>query len=503
MAPTLSLLAHGGLQDSADVVRIAGSIGLTIIVLVRFTTAAREREQAHEALAFQATHDQLTGLVNRPLLVDRIDHALTRGTRSDASIALLYLDLDGFKAVNDSWGHRAGDQLLVDAARRLRAAVRPSDTVARLGGDEFVVLCEDLAEPGIAIEIAERVVSSLALPFELESAIAQVSASVGIALHTSRDESAETLLRDADAAMYRAKEGGRDRWELFDAGMRAWVQDRRATEAALRGAVDRGELRLLYQPEVRLDDGEIVGFEALLRWERPGHGLVAPDQFLGIAEDTGRIGPIGSWVLEQACRQVAAWNDSALDLAPLHISVNVSGREVARAGWVNSISRVLERTGLDPALLLIEISEAALAADDGAMLGRLEAAKRLGIRLTVDNFGTGSAALARLRELPIDRVKIDRAFMEDLDSAPPETTIAAVMVTLSRALGQEIVAEGVETAAQAAGLRRLDCDLALGFHFARPLSLSEASRMLRGGRHIHAASPAEPHRQDKWGLPTL
>ncbi len=488
-APALSLLANGGIHDASDSVILAGAVALTAIVIARFASAGREREReaAHELLSFQATHDQLTGLVNRALLIDRIEHALERGPRTDASISVLYLDLDGFKTVNDAWGHRAGDKLLIDVAARLRGAVRPSDTVARLGGDEFVVLCEDLTDRNVVIEIAERVVASLAVAYAVDGKEIQLSASVGIVMHAGGNETAETLLRDADAAMYRAKEGGRNRWELFDSTMRAWVHERRAIEAALHGAVERGELRLLYQPEVRTATGDVVGFEALLRWERAGHGLVDPDVFLEIAAATGLISEIGGWVLDQACLQVAAWNDAYLDLPPLHLSVNVSGRELRTAGWVDSVSETLARTGMDPSLLFLEIPESALAGDDAAVLGHLEAVKRFGVGLIVDNFGTGAAAIARLLQVPIDRVKIDRVFTADLDSAPAETTTAAVMIALAHALGHETVANGVETAAQAAALRRLGCDLALGFYFARPLSLAEAGAMLRDGRRSLAA----------------
>jgi EAL domain-containing protein (putative c-di-GMP-specific phosphodiesterase class I) len=292
----------------------------------------------------------------------------------------------------------------------------------------------------------------------------------------------DALVRNADAAMYRAKDGGRDRWEVYDGEMRDWVERRRQTEAALAGAVERGELRLFFQPLITISDGTINGFEALVRWERPGFGLVPPGDFIPLSEETGLIVPIGEWVMHEACRQLAQWNDEFLDRAPLRMSVNVSGRQLSQANLRDLVERSLEISSIDPSLLTLELTESMLLDDAEWALTQLESAKRLGVKIAIDDFGTGYSALSYLRLFPIDEVKIDRSFIADLGVIAADTTLVAAVIALSHALGHEVVAEGVETPEQLASLQTLGCDLAQGFYFAKPLSTAEATARLRSER---------------------
>jgi diguanylate cyclase len=481
-APLLDLADRSGAAASDLLPIIIGTL-ITMLVIIRFVSVVRDRESAREQLEFQASHDVLTGLLNRHLLADRIEHAVARSSRSGGAVAVLYIDLDRFKAVNDAHGHAAGDALLTEVARRLRESVRSGDTVARLGGDEFAVLCEDLPERSTVFEIADRIVESLGQPITIGGVLAVVSASVGIAIPESNDVDGEALLRDADAAMYRAKDGGRDRWEVFDGEMRDWVEHRRETEVALAGAVERGELRLLYQPVVNLANGQICGFEALVRWERPGHGLVPPSDFIPLAEETGLIVPIGEWVMHEACRQVGHWNDEFLDRAPLGVSVNVSGRQLSQANLRDLVERALVVSNIDPTLLTLELTESMLLDDTEWALTQLESAKRLGVKIAIDDFGTGYSALSYLRLFPIDIVKIDRSFITDLGVIAADTTLVAAVIALSHALGHRVVAEGVETVEHLAALTQLGCDEAQGYYFAKPLSTAEATARLRSETH--------------------
>ena len=477
-APALELANH---TDAAagDLLPVAIGTLITVLVIIRFVAVVRDRESAREQLEFQASHDVLTGLLNRHLLADRIEHAVARSSRGGGGVAVLYIDLDRFKAVNDAHGHAAGDALLVEVARRLRESVRAGDTVARLGGDEFAVLCEDLPERSTVFEIADRIVERLGEPIPIGDLLAVVSASVGIAIPEGNVVDGEAMLRDADAAMYRAKDGGRDRWEVFDGEMRDWVEQRRETEVALAGAVERGELRLLYQPVIDLADGSIRGFEALVRWERPGHGLLPPSEFIPLAEETGLIVPIGEWVMHEACRQLGHWNDEFLDRAPLGISVNVSGRQLNQANLRDLVERTLAVSNIDPMLLTLELTESMLLDDTDWALTQLESAKRLGVKVAIDDFGTGYSALSYLRLFPIDIVKIDRSFITDLGVIAADTTLVAAVIALSHALGHRVVAEGVETIEHLAALTQLGCDYAQGYYFAKPLSTAEATARLR------------------------
>lgn len=464
---------------------VACAAVVALVLARRLRSAHRQLAAARTELAHRAAHDALTGLANRPLLVDRVEHALARASRAAGVLAVFAVDLDRFKAINDTWGHATGDDVLREVTKRLLGVVRPGDTVARLAGDEFAVLCEELDDVDDAIHIAERMVEALRAPVEAGGQPIAATASAGLAVYEGGPATAEALLRDAEAAMFLAKRAGSNRWELYDAQLRERVQRRRDTEAALQGALARGELRLVYQPIVRLDSSEVTGFEALVRWARPGHGLVAPDDFIELAEESQLILAIGDWVLEQACRQIAAWNAQHPDRAPLAISVNVSGRQFADTDFVHRLERAVRRTAVDTHSLILEITETVLVSAADNALAQLERIKRLGIRLAVDDFGTGYSSLAYLRQFPIDIVKIDRMFMEELGGLMvADTTVVAAVIRLAQVLGHEVVAEGAETAQQMAALYALGCDYVQGFYFAPPLTQAQAEMLVRGRRDL-------------------
>lgn len=440
-----------------------------------------ERKAFEHQLEQQATHDPLTGLPNRTLLVDRLHMALARARRSGRGVAVLFCDLDHFKVVNDSLGHGAGDRLLVDTAQRLVEALRPGDTVARFGGDEFLVLCEDLAGPEDAVLVADRVRARLDRRYELDDAEVFLTVSLGIAYTEDPDGAAEDLIRDADAAMYRAKGGGRARAVLFDQGMRDAAVHRMATENALHRALDRRELRVHYQPEIDLRTGQIVGVEALLRWEHPQRGLLGPDEFIRVAEETGLIVPIGRWVLERACRQLQRWQaEYPVAAEGLFVSVNLSARQLGRRALVEEVGQVLDATGLEPHRVHLEVTESVLMDDVERSAEALHQLHELGVGLLVDDFGTGYSSLSYLQRFPVDLLKVDRSFVRGLGLDPGDTAIVRAVVTLAHNLGLRAVGEGVETAGHLDALRDLGCDLAQGFHIARPQSAAAVADLLAG-----------------------
>jgi diguanylate cyclase (GGDEF)-like protein/PAS domain S-box-containing protein len=444
--------------------------------LVSVTRDISERKQAEIELSHAALHDSLTGLPNRALFLDRLGLALRRTERRSGSVAVLFCDLDRFKVVNDSLGHDAGDRLLVDVAGRIVTALRPADTVARFGGDEFTILCEDIAGEIEAATIAQRIVDVFRDPFLLEDGEVFLATSVGIAIARGNDDRAEDLIRDADAAMYRAKERGKGRYEIFDEAMRADAVARLETESALRRAVERGELRLHYQPEVDLATGAVRGFEALVRWDHPARGLLGPNAFIPLAEETGLIVPIGEWVLREAATEAARWATASSE--PLTLSVNLSARQLAQQDLVAMVRRAMAETGIDPATLCLEITESAVMESGSATTAQLRALKSLGIRLAIDDFGTGFSSLAHLRRFPVDVLKIDGTFVAGLGHEPQDASIAAAVISLAHALGLDTVAEGVETEEQLTILRSLGCDLGQGYLFGRPAPIDETVQLL-------------------------
>jgi diguanylate cyclase (GGDEF)-like protein/PAS domain S-box-containing protein len=451
-----------------------------------------ERQLTDDDIRHRALHDPLTGLPNRILFLDRLQQATERMRRHPHTrTAVLALDFDRFKLVNDSLGHEIGDELLAAAAPRLKQTVRSSDTVARFGGDEFGILLEDIAGEHDAIDMAQRIASVFTRPFVLDGEEHFVTTSIGIAL-AEGGELAEDLIRDADAALNRAKERGRARYELFDERMRGRAISRLRVENDLRRALERDELTLDYQPLVSLRDHSIVSVEALIRWEHPERGRIAPADFIPVAEENGLIEPIGRWVLDRACRQAARWYRERPDAPPITMAVNLSAAQVASRGLPETVAAALRGSGLDPACLTLELTESVMVGDADDLRETLQALKAIGVRLVLDDFGTGYSSLSYLTRLPFDALKVDRSFVDGLGTEPRDTAITEAIVAMSHALSLQVVGEGTETELQIAELSRLGCDLAQGYHFSRPVSAAEITRMLAEGPAWLALDPRSP-----------
>jgi diguanylate cyclase (GGDEF)-like protein/PAS domain S-box-containing protein len=450
---------------SASLVRDVNGQPLYVVSQIEDIT---DRKASGEALAHQAIHDPLTGLPNRLAFVQRLGRELTRAEQRHERVAVLFLDLDRFKVVNDSLGHSAGDRLLVAVADRISGAMGPTDVVARFGGDEFTILCLNVTSEETAELVAERLAEEIARPVALMEGEVFVTASVGIALSGGASDSPETLLRNADAAMYRAKDLGRDRAELFDARTHHRAIDDLRTGNALHRAIERGEMRVYYQPMISLDTGSLFGFEALIRWEHPERGLVPPMEFVPLAEETGLIVPLGTWALEEACRQAVRWQEGARGQAPLSMSVNLSPRQLSEPALPNEVSRVLHETGVQPGTIWLEITESTLMRDAESAVSALGALRALGLHLAVDDFGTGYSSLAYLERLPVETLKVDRSFIEGVGKRTDSTAIVDAIVSLARAFHLTTVAEGIETRDQLRGLRSMGCELGQGFLFGPP-----------------------------------
>ncbi len=467
-------LALRAVQEGAQDYLIKGKV--TGEGMSRSIRYAVERKRAEAAMAHRALHDPLTGLPNRLLFIDRLELALARASRSSGSVAVLFLDLDHFKAINDSLGHEAGDQLLVHVARRVEGALRPADSVARFGGDEFTILCDAVEDERDAALIGERVLAALARLFPVGEGEVSLGGSLGLALG-SEGSTSEGLVRNADIAMYRAKERGGSCYELYDELMRTRAAARLDAERALRRALERRELRLHWQPSVDVRTGAVAGLECLLRWQHPERGLLGPEEFLALAEETWEIVPIGHWVLQEACRQARRW----IDLPQVHsmtLAVNLSARQLTRPELPARIAAALRASGLHSSALCLDVSEGALMEDLDAGLAALEALRRSGIRVALDNFGTGHAALGDLKHLPVDALKLDPSYVAGLGSDPHDAAIAGAVIGLAHALGLQAVAEGVETREQLDALEALDCDLVQGYFFSRPLSANAMGERL-------------------------
>jgi diguanylate cyclase (GGDEF)-like protein/PAS domain S-box-containing protein len=427
------------------------------------------RKRTEAELAHSALHDPLTGVANRGLLLDRLSRALARRRRKGA-VALLFIDLDGFKLINDSHGHRAGDEVLQATAARLEGVIRPTDTVARIGGDEFVILLDDVVDATEAMGIAERVQLALVAPIAVDGETHLVTASIGISVESGRP-APEAIIRDADAAMYRAKEQGGGRYELFDEGMRGHATEHLRVERELRRAIEDDELRLHFQPLVSLVDGSLRGTEALVRWEHPERGLLAPGAFIPVAERGQLILDLGAWVLRTACAQASRWRSELGDRAPLPVHVNIAARQIAHEGLPQLIEEILEQTGVPAADLRLELTESALIEQLEPAAAALERLRELGVTAVLDDFGTGYSSLSLLQRLPVVGLKVDRSFVASLGGGAAEegTAIVSAIVGMAKALGFTVVAEGVETAEQARRASELGCDLAQGFYFGRPV----------------------------------
>ena len=464
------------LSVDEGLLRVTGHVGAQLGRVI-------EREDAESRLTHQALHDTLTGLPNRALLMEHIERARVRAARLESTVDLLFLDVDDFKTVNDSLGHAAGDQLLVELSARLQRCLRRSDTlarptsqmVARLGGDEFAVLLENCVDPGV---VAERIMRALDEPIVVNDHEVFVAVSIGAARGDGAGGS-EELLGRADVAMYAAKSGGKGRYELFEPAMHAAVQRRHRLGSELRHAVAEKQLRLVYQPVVELATATVVGVEALLRWDHPDHGLLPPNEFISLAEESGLIVGIGEWVLREACREGARWGSGDAGV-PLAVAVNVSGRQLKEPGFVDVVAGALSASSLPPSRLCIEVTESVLMENLDATVRVLTSVKHLGVAVAVDDFGTGYSSLASIGRYPVDFLKIDRSFVERLPEDTDAGTIVWAVVRLGHNLGLRVVAEGVEDDGQLGALREMGCDLAQGYHFSRPIPASELDAFLAG-----------------------
>jgi diguanylate cyclase (GGDEF)-like protein len=483
LTPEVLTRALGMLQRSLDV------------TLVRMCQSFEsERRRAHEELsrrqeelAFLATHDPLTGLPNRTLILDRVEQMLVRSRRSHAPVAALFIDLDNFKAINDTLGHGAGDELLRAVCARLQAVVRDIDALGRLGGDEFVIVAEGMSLDAGPELIAERLLDSLTQPFELSGADHRLTVTASVGIATGDRGCAEDLLRDADIAMYRAKWSGKNRYVVFETGMQDAIQSRMEMEMDLRMAFERDEFFLVYQPTFDLEQMTPTGMEALIRWSSPSRGIVQPDDFIPLLEETGLIVQVGEWVLAEACRQGAQWHDAGYSIG---IAVNVSTRQLDTDAFVPAVQRALEDSGLDPVALTLEITETTLMSNTEETATRLAQAKELGVRIAIDDFGTGYSSLAYLQRFPVDALKIDRSFISRMSQDPEGETLIRTLVQLGKSLAIETLAEGIEQSRELSLLREEHCDSGQGFLFARPLEVDACAPFLQewigqGDRAVH------------------
>ncbi|MBA3775742.1 MAG: EAL domain-containing protein, partial [Betaproteobacteria bacterium] len=442
-------------------------------------TTAIDRKNADQKVAYLAQFDALTGLPNRNLFRDRLAQTLTQAERNGWQVGVVFLDLDDFKDVNDTCGHAAGDKLLTLVAHRLQQSVRSGDTVGRLGGDEFGIVFSNVAEAADANLVAQQVVAALERPFLLDGEEIQIGASLGISLYPADGAGPEVLLKNADTAMYRAKEQGRNNFQFYTEELNAQATRRMGLERELRRGIERGEFELYYQPQVSLDTGRIIGVEALIRWQHPDRGLLSPAEFIGVAEETRLILPIGQWVIEAACAQAAAWHRAGR--TKVFVAVNVSPAEVRRGNVVSHIRETLAQSGLDPRYLEIELTESVIMDGAESFIHTLRGLKKLGVTIAIDDFGTGYSSLSYLKRFPIDKVKVDCSFIRDIVSDPDDAAIVQAVIAMSHHLKLKVVAEGVETAQQAEFLRRSHCDIVQGFLFGAPVSAAQLEEMLVGG----------------------
>jgi diguanylate cyclase (GGDEF)-like protein len=447
-----------------------------------------ELASRQEELRFMATHDVLTELPNRTLILDRGEQALLRARRRQSSVAALFIDIDNFKGINDSFGHETGDELLRMLAARLRGVIRETDALGRFGGDEFIVIAEELSLGAGPEVIAERVLEALKEPFKLSSQDAPVSVRASVGIATGERPSAEELLRDADIAMYRAKWEGKNRYVVFESRMQDAAQSRMALEMDLREALERDEFFLMYQPTFNLGDMRATSVEALVRWRHPTRGIVQPNDFIPMLEENGLIVEVGRWILNEACRQAAVWRDAGRSIG---IAVNVSGRQLDADDFVDDVRRALSDSGLSPDVLTLEITETAIMRNVEATARRLGAIKALGVRIAIDDFGTGYSSLAHLQRFPVDALKIDRSFIAQLTENPEGETLIHTLVQLGKALALETLAEGIEQERELSVLREERCDSGQGFLFARPLDAETTASFLeqweRSGAQLYAA----------------
>jgi len=451
-------------------------LAATLMISVFDAHLASRAARHAESLQHLAYHDSLTSLPNRGFFSKLLNHGIGQAQRHKKTLAVLFIDLDRFKYINDTLGHEAGDALLQEVARRLKGALRESDTVARLGGDEFVVLVEDVGDKGGMGVVAHKILSALVRPFVTLGQEFHVTASIGISFYPFDGRDERSLMKHADIAMYRAKEEGKNNFQFYSEEMNTHSFERLTLESSLRRALERGEFVLHYQPKVAFASGAINGVEALLRWQHTDLGLVAPAQFISIAEETGLIVPIGKWVLRSACEQSRAWLDQGLPRVGM--AVNLSPRQFSDENLLRDIGAILQETAMDPALLELEITEGMLMQNVEKAIGILASLSSLGIRLAIDDFGTGYSSLSTLKRFPIDTIKVDRSFVRDLPDTPEDRAVTDAIIAMGRSLSMTVIAEGVETRAQADYLRGRTCDEFQGFYFSKPMPAAELAALL-------------------------
>jgi diguanylate cyclase (GGDEF)-like protein len=451
----------------------AGGPDLLFLALARDIS---DRKRAEEQIEFHAYHDVLTHLPNRKLFTDRLRQALNHAKRGGKSVAVMFIDLDHFKTINDTLGHTAGDELLLEMAHRLRDCVREDDTVARLGGDEFTIILSDLRHPEDALGVAQKILETVQKPMSIGATPIATSASIGIALYPVDGADAESLLRNADSAMYRAKEAGRNTYQLCTDEMKRRAMERLSIESRLRVAIRDEQLILAYQPQINLVTGRTIGVEALVRWNDPERGIIQPSTFIGIAEETRLIVPLGEWVLRTACMQTKEWHERGA--GPLRVGVNLSARQFQQQDLVQMVRSALDEANLDPSALELEITETTAMQNADVSVEVLRALREIGVGISIDDFGMGYSSLNYLRRFPINAVKIDREFVNDLATDDDDAAIVSAVIGMARSLRLRVVAEGVENAAQFAFLRSRKCDEAQGFYFGRPVSADELTDSL-------------------------
>jgi diguanylate cyclase (GGDEF)-like protein/PAS domain S-box-containing protein len=467
---------ESAIEDSAAPIHDRGGRVIGAVIVFHDVSAARAMSSQ---MTHSAQHDVMTNLPNRLLLNDRITQSISLARRQSRPIAVIFLDLDRFKYINDSLGHAIGDQLLQSVSRRLLASVRGSDTVSRQGGDEFVILLSEIAYPEDAATSANKILHSLSAPHSIEGQDLHIDGSIGISVYPEDGADAETLIKNADTAMYHAKENGRNNFQFFKAEMNVKAVERQSLEGSLRRALERKEFLLHYQPKVNLETGEITGVEALIRWRQPDRGLVPPSQFVPIAEDCGLIIQIGRWVLREACRQARAWQRAGLP--PVPITVNVSAVEFRDKGFVESVRTTLSETGLEAQYLGLELTEGVLMEDAESTATVLQELKLMGVHLAVDDFGTGYSSLSYLRQFPIDVLKIDQSFVNQITADPEDSSIVSAIISMGKSLKHLVVAEGIETQEQRAYLQAHRCAEGQGYLFSRPLAAAQFAQLLQIG----------------------
>ncbi|MDP3607705.1 MAG: EAL domain-containing protein [Methylophilus sp.] len=467
------------IEDSAAPIKSEEGEMLGVVLVFHDVSNAK---QMAEKMSYLAEHDFLTDLPNRLLLTDRITQALNAAKRKKSRVAIIYLDIDHFKKINDTLGHEVGDQLLKFLSKKLQNCIRTTDTISRQGGDEFVILLSEIDSPMAPAEIAQKLLNATNDYYQIGTHELKVSASIGISMYPEDGESADMLMRNADAAMYYAKGLGRNNYQFFTKELSTRIADQVALENRLHKAANQNEFVLMYQPKVSLKTGRIVGAEALIRWQHPENGMIAPNVFIPTAEDTGLIKVIGQWVLSEACRQNKAWQN--MGLPPIPVAINVSAVELRHTGFLNEVSRVLMQSGLNPQYLELEVTETVAIHGDSEGIADLIALKDMGVRLSIDDFGTGFSSLSYLKRLPIDTIKIDKSFVRDIKTDANDAAIITAIIKMSHSLNFKVIAEGVETAEQLAFLKDYDCDEMQGFYFSKPLTAEAFSALLQSEKTL-------------------